>query len=173
MAGPSPALAVNHGPVPLPTTGCRWSKAPKPVLPVLTTVEVTVDLHQSVIFGGGSGPVTNYSCVWDGKKLPKPANPESPQYSVQLFLQLYYSSSSSAAIKLYTQISTGLGTPTPVSGVGNRAAFLPGQDIVTEQLVVRAGAYVFIDQLSSSEAHALQKAQLTTVAHQVVARLAA
>lgn len=164
---------LSHSSSALLASGCRWPKAPARTVAVLTTAQVSADVHQNMTFRGGSGPVTGYSCAWDGKKVPKPY-PESPGYAPIFWLLLYYSPSEAAAVKLYNEITSpsGFGPGAPVAGIGNSAAFLGGQDIVTAQLVVRTGAYVFMDQLNSNKASATQDAQLATAARQVVKRLA-
>ena len=172
VAAPGQALALTHSVAPSVPAGCLWAKAPQKADPVLTAAQAGADLHQTLKFGGTSGPVSNFSCTWEGKALPKVANPEAPKYTVQLWVDLYYSVSTAAARKLYNEISTGFGAATPVHGVGNAAAYMPGQDVVTTQIAVITGADVFVVQLSSTEARSTQDQQLVTVARQVVTRLA-
>lgn len=169
---PGVAGALTHGPAPRLTLGCIWAKAPEHVTPVLTTAQASVDLGQTVKYAGATGPLSNYSCTWEGKPLPKVANPESPKYTVQLWVDLYWSASPTAANKLYHQMLTSWGTSTAVHGLGTAAAYIPGQDIVTAQIVVLSGPTVFWVELSTKEALATQRHQLLTVAHQVVTRLA-
>lgn len=172
VAGPGTALAADHGPVPQLSSQCLWAKAPQPQDPILTTTRATADLGQTVKFGGTSGPVSNFSCTWEGKPLPKSANPEAARYTVQLWVDLYYSATKAAATKLYNQIRTGFGGGTMVHGIGTAAAYMPGQDVVTTQMIVQAGSNVFLVALGTKEAHSVQDRQLQTVGRQVVSRLA-
>jgi hypothetical protein len=172
VAAPGAALAANHGPVPRLSLGCLWAKAPQHVDPILTTTQVTADLGQTVKFGGTAGPVSNFSCTWEGKPLPKVPNPEAPKYTVQLTVNFYYSATKAAATKLYNEIRTGFGASTAVHGIGNAAAYMPGQDVVTTQMIVLEGTYVFVVELGTTEAHSVQDRQLQTVGRQVVSRLA-
>ena len=170
---PGPALALSRGPLAASAAGCVWSKAPDPAMPVLTTAQVIADVHQHMTFAGGVGPVSNFQCTWDGKKLHK-SSPEAPGYAPIFWADFYHSPNEAAAVKLYNEMTSpsGFGPGTPVTGIGNTATFQRGQDIVTEQLVVRSGADVFMTLLSSTEALAAQKVQLAAAARQLVTRLA-
>ena len=158
--------------MPALTLGCLWAKAPQRTDPILTTAEAIADLHQTVKFGGTSGTVSNFNCTWEGKALPKVTSPEAPHYKIELWVNLYYSANKAAAEKLYNEIETGFGKPTPAHGIGNAAAYVPGQDIVTTQIIVISGANVFLVELNSTQAHSTQDHELATVAKQVVIRLA-
>jgi hypothetical protein len=165
-------LALSRQPLTVSATGCLWSKAPDPAVPVLTTAQVSADVHEHMTFAGGVGPVSNFQCTWEGKKLHK-SNPEAPGYAPILSADLYYSPDEAAAVKLYNEMTSpsGFGPGTPVAGIGNTATFQRGQDIVSEQLVVRSGANVFMTLLSSTEALSAQKVQLAAAGRQLVKRL--
>ena len=127
VAGPGPAEAATPGQGANVPAGCLWAKAPDHSVPLLTATQASADLGQTVTFGGGSGPVTNYSCSWDGKRLPKVTNPEALRFSIELGLDLYYSANAAAASKLYHQMLSSWGSSTPAPGVGAQAAYLPGR----------------------------------------------
>ncbi len=151
------------------SASCFGTRVPNPETPLLTDRQVIVALHQPVVLGTHSAGASP-TCEWHGKALEH-AGPYRP-YSVQLWFVLHGPFRSAAdAHAHFERAATAFGRPTRAPGLGSEAAFVPGQDEVSAQLVVRAGTLVFTLSLNSSQSQAAQRADLATAATELLSRL--
>jgi len=135
---------------------------------IITAAQLTADLGQKVTFSNESGPASNITCTWLGKALPKSKNPEALKNRIVFGLMMQKFATTAAASKAYGSESTSFGKPTPVPGVGSKAVFMPGQDIVTLQMMVLSHRTIVYMTIGEKNPKSQQKAQLKTVAAQVL-----
>jgi hypothetical protein len=165
------ATARGPGTATASSASCVGSGLPRPTVAILTDQQATADLHQAVTLAQHSGGATP-GCVWDGNAVPPGQRTPYHNYQVQLYLGVLGPYGSvAAAHSVFASRSDAFGTPTPAPGIGSEAAFAPGQDEITSQLVVRGGDYVFTVSLNSALSQSTQRADLTAVADDILVRL--
>lgn len=159
-------------PAPKPATSCTDSRWPRPAAEVLTAAQVTEALHVAARFHGESGSSGNETCSFTGSLPSPPRITPQRRLKVQLWLGMQDPfGSDSAAQSAFSQQVSAFGAPTQVPNLGDAAAYIPGQDEVTAQLLVRSGRYLFTLSIDSPEAVSGQQAELYTAAETVLGRL--
>jgi hypothetical protein len=163
----------SHGAAqPASGAACLMPHLAQPSVPVLSAAQASAELGQKVTFAAATGPADHVVCQWDGPRLPKKEVRPYRQYTVELWLGVQgpFPNNADAAAS-FTPLSRAFGAPTAVAGVGSAAAFLPGQDEITGQLLVLSGVYVFTVSLNSPAPLVTQQRQLVAVARSVLGHL--
>jgi hypothetical protein len=151
---------------------CLALAIPQPQEPVLTNAQAIAAVHQPLSYVRQPAR-RSAQCQWNGRRLPPARATPYRQYQVQLWLSVHAPFRSVSAAKHdYGAMVDAFGQPTRAPGVGSEAAFIPGQDEVTAQLLVRGGRDVFEVSLNSPLDQRQQRAQLTVIARDVLSRLA-
>jgi uncharacterized protein YecT (DUF1311 family) len=157
--------------------GCVAASLPPATEPVLSAAQVSDAIGQAMVAGDavpgaiatGTGQVR---CTWHSPVI-RPILVIGVLYTVQLTLSVQVDPSLSGAEAVYRQDITGFGPHayTSAPGLGSAAAFLPGQDAVSEFLFVRAGRTVITLSLFTPARQDRVMQQLRVLAAAVLARL--
>jgi hypothetical protein len=149
---------------------CLSSEVSQSTVPLLSTAQVSSDVHQSVTLASANSDSSGVSCQWNGKKVAQNPDPYD-KYTVQLGLSFDVYSTSAAALADFNSLVKPWGPPTPAPSLGPTADLVGGVDYVTERLVVLSGDGVISVWMYSLAARATQESYLTTAGAQVLSRL--